>query len=169
MARLGCKCGAEMTNTVAPSEHILNIYYMKEAEDAIRDNPNIRLWDFYTGWDEKNNRKISFKRRKELVEYWYCTECKKIYEVQAISCGKMLRGFEPSKEYPEKESEISKELVVLWDVEMDNCLSDENMTLKKYLNKNNNRRYFISEDEVFVLVKNNQNETIAVYKQFELS
>ena len=55
MARLGCKCGAEMTNTVAPSKHEINVFYMTEAESAIQMNPEIRLWDFYSGWDEKNN------------------------------------------------------------------------------------------------------------------
>ena len=60
MARLGCKCGAEMTNTEAPSKHEINVFYMTEAESAIQMNPEIRLWDFYSGWDEKNNCPVSF-------------------------------------------------------------------------------------------------------------
>lgn len=168
MARLGCFCGAEMTNTVAPSKNLLKIFYYNEAEDAIRENPTIRLWDFYTGWDEKNECKNSFMKRTEPVEYWKCSVCKRVYEVQAKSCGRILRAYKPQEEFDEDSVRISdlKELLVLEDVEMDDMLSEEEgMTLKEYLNKRKQLRYFISEDEETALMVNGDNQIVGAYKQ----
>lgn len=67
MARLGCRCGAEMTNTIVPSRNEINVFYESEAEEAIQMNPEIQLWDFYTGWDERNNCGNSFQNRVEPV------------------------------------------------------------------------------------------------------
>ncbi len=169
MARLGCKCGADMTNTVSPSQNILNIYYYKEAQEAIRTNPEIRLWDFYSGWDEKNERRNTFQNRNESVEYWYCTECKKIYEVQAVSCGKILRVYEPSDEEKKETLDYSEldEIILLWDVEMDEILSsNEKMTLEQYLNEEKTVRYFISLDETTVYVVKNS-VIVDCYKKME--
>ncbi len=67
MARLGCKCGADMTNTISPSKNIINIFYLKEAMNAINSNPRIRLWDFYTGWDDKITAIIVFRKEMNLL------------------------------------------------------------------------------------------------------
>ena len=80
MARLGCHCGADMTNTDGPSPHRLNVFLKSEVDKALSYNPDIPLWDFYTGWDELAECRNSFQNRSEPVEYWYCTECKRIYE-----------------------------------------------------------------------------------------
>jgi hypothetical protein len=160
MARLGCKCGAEMTNTEAPSKHELNVFYKSEAEVAIKGNPEIRLWDFYTGWDEKNNCENSFQNRKEPVEYWFCTECKRVHEVQAVSCGRIVRSFEPLEIGVNQLIDYStlEELIVLTDFEMDELLSThENMTLSEYIEHEAQARYFITSDEKKVyIVKDGQ-------------
>ena len=168
MARLGCYCGAEMTNTVAPSKNILKIFYYSEAEDAIRENPTIRLWDFYTGWDEKNECNNSFMKRIEPVEYWKCSACKRVYEVQAQSCGQILRAYKPQEKFETESVNISnlKELLVLKDVEMDELLSeDARMTLDEYLKKRKPFRYFISEDEETAFMVSGDNEIVGAYKQ----
>lgn len=168
MARLGCKCGAEMSNTVTPSNNNLNIFFLKEAQEAIIKNPEIRLWDFYTGWDEKNNCNNSFKSRDEDVEYWFCTECKKIYEVQAISCGKILRIYEPNEKEEVDLSYILSldELILLWDTEMDEMLStNDKMTLEEYINQEKKLRYYISKDERSIFIVNNNSEIVKIYKQ----
>ncbi len=167
MARLGCFCGAEMTNTVAPSENLLKIFYYCEAENAIKDNPGIRLWDFYTGWDEKNRRNNSFMKRIEDVEYWKCPACKRVYEVQAQSCGNIIRAYERNEDCDKGKVSVSglKELVVLKDVEMDDMLSEnEGMTLKDYLRKEKPIRYFSSEDETTVYEVNSDDQIVEVYK-----
>ena len=48
MARLGCHCGADMTNTDGPSPHRLNVFLKSEVDKALSYNPDIPLWDFYT-------------------------------------------------------------------------------------------------------------------------
>ena len=121
--------------------------------------------DDYT---ENNNCYDSFKKRKEPVEYWYCTECKKIYEVQAVSCGKIMRVYEPC-DVEEKEIDFSslKELLLLWDVDMDEILSsNEKMTLEQYLKKEKTIEYYISLDERMVYVVKNS-EVVGCYKKME--
>ena len=52
MAGLACYCGADMTDTEGPSPHLLNVFLRSEIDKALSYNPNICLWDLYTGWDE---------------------------------------------------------------------------------------------------------------------
>lgn len=167
MARLGCKCGAEMSNTMAPSKNNLNVYYICEAKEAIQNNPNIKLWDFYTGWDEINNCKDSFQKRDEDVEYWYCTECKRLYEVQAVSCGKILKTYEPceNKDIIMPDILCLDELIFLWDVEMDELLSkNDKMTLTEYLAQTTFPKYYISKDKKTIYVVDNVG-CVRFYKQ----
>lgn len=159
MARLGCRCGAEMTNTEAPSKHELKVFYRSEAEVAIQNNPLIRLWDFYSGWDDKNNCEESFQSRGEPVEYWYCTECKRVHEVQAASCGKILRSYIPQTgDNRDIDYRSLEELILLTDIEMDELLSTcETMTLKEYINRDTPIKYYITDNETIVyIVKNGQ-------------
>lgn len=166
MARLGCVCGGEMSNSQGPSKHILNVFYMTEAEAAITYNPQIKLWDFYTGWDEKNKCDNSFRNRSEPVEYWHCTECGRVHEVQAISCGKRLRDYCPHTldDEPELNLNEMKELLVLTDMEMDKRLSENNsLTLADYIKNNNSVRYFITVDEQNVYIQENGGWKLKVY------
>ena len=41
MARLGCRCGAEMTNTEGPSPHRLNVFLKSEIDKALSYNQDI--------------------------------------------------------------------------------------------------------------------------------
>lgn len=168
MARLGCICGAEMTNTEAPSKNRLNIFYLKEAEAAIEKNSQIRLWDFYTGWDEKNECKNSFQNREEPVEYWYCPKCKRVYEVQAKSLGRIVRAFavENKNIANERPAQEKEELIVLFDTEMDELLTNnEMMTLAEYLKTNRAERFYISADANLVYVVKNDQGISRVYKR----
>ncbi len=72
MARLGCHCGADMTNTDGPSPHRLNVFLKSEVDKALSYNPDIPLWDFYTGWDELAECRNSFQNRSEfhVAEYY---------------------------------------------------------------------------------------------------
>jgi hypothetical protein len=149
MARLACYCGADMTDTKGPSPHLLNVFLRSEIDKALSYNPNICLWDLYTGWDELAECDNSFQNRSEPVEYWYCTECKRIYEVQAVSCGKILRCFKPVSDLTEEYSlEGYEELFILWDKEMDDIIcKDRNYLLKDYIVKPSTIRFFISSDQ----------------------
>ncbi|WP_027205892.1 hypothetical protein [Butyrivibrio fibrisolvens] len=166
MARLGCRCGAEMTNTIAPSNNIISIYYMKEVMDAIDLDPQIRLWDFYTGWDEKNNCNRSFQKRNEPVEYWYCTSCNRVYEVQARSCGKIIRCYRLDDEPYTNELDFSSltELLVLSDTHMDTLLSkNKELTLLSYLAHNTRSKVYISKDEKIAYIHDTNLDNTKVY------
>lgn len=169
MARLGCKCGSEMTNTISPSKNRLSIYYIHEALDAVNSNPQIRLWDFYSGWDEKNSCNNYFMDRNEPVEYWYCTNCKRVYEVQAKSCGKITRVYCVSKENNLTDIDYSSlsELLILADVEMDKLLSqNEKMTLQDYITQRNTQKVFISADErTAYIINKNTNKTFVYIRE----
>nr|WP_027871318.1 hypothetical protein [[Eubacterium] cellulosolvens] len=168
MARLGCICGAEMTNTDAPSKNRINVFYMREAREAIRNNPRIRLWDFYSGWDEKKACDDHFQNREEPVEYWYCPVCRRVYEVQAQSRGKIVRAYAPQTEIGESRAVNSgmEELIVLTDIEMDILLSsNEGMLLSEYLNAVKEERWFISLDENTVYTAKNGGCISSVYKR----
>lgn len=167
MARLGCTCGGEMTNTQGPSQHILNVFFVSEANEAIAYNPQIRLWDFYTGWDEIKDCEHSFQSRNQPVEYWYCTECGRIHEVQRISCGKIIRSYSP--QHLEKEPIVDlqnlKELLVLTDIEMDKMLVDYNeMLLSEYVNSPRNVKYYSSIDEKTVYIYENEHWKPLIYQ-----
>jgi hypothetical protein len=138
-----------MTDTEGPSPHLLNVFLKSEIEEALSYNPDICLWDLYTGWDELAECSNSFQKRSELVEYWYCTECKRVYEVQAISCGKILRCFKP---IPAPAGEYSlegfEELFILWDTEMDDIIcKDRYFLLKNYIAEPAKVKFFISADQ----------------------
>ena len=168
MARLGCVCGAEMTNTFSPSKHVLNIYYYEEVERALEENPKIRLWDFYTGWDEKKSCDNSFQNRPEPVEYWRCSECGRIHEVQAVSCGKKLRTYVPAlEEICEKLSPASlKEILPLTDIRMDEFLeTDSELLLRDYVAASRDTRYFINEAETDVYAQSAGQGLHLIYRE----
>ncbi len=149
MARLACYCGADMTDTNGPSPHLLNVFLRSEIDKALSYNPNICLWDLYTGWDELTECDNSFQNRSEPVEYWYCTECKRIYEVQAISCGRILRCFKSVADFTEEYNLNGfEELFILWDKEMDDVIcKDRYYLLKDYIERTFTIKFFISSDQ----------------------
>ena len=166
MARLGCICGADMTNTEAPSRNRISVFYLSEADAAIHNNPKIKLWDFYSGWNEKDVRNDTFQLRNEPVEYWYCTYCKRVYEVQAESCGRIIRTYEPIEPKGQDFSDDigTKELLVLTDIEMDQRLSEEpELLLKDYLDRAREIKYYISADESMVYAVEGKRNIIAMY------
>lgn len=149
MARLACYCGADMTDTEGPSPHLLNMFLKSEIDNALLYNPDICLWDLYTGWDELTESDNSFQNRSEPVEYWYCTKCKRIYEVQAISCGRILRCFKTVSDLTEIYSlEGLEELFILRDKEMDGIIcKDRYYRLKDYIEQPSTEKFFISSDQ----------------------
>lgn len=165
MARLGCHCGADMTNTEGPSPHRLNVFLKSEIEEALLYNPDIPLWDFYTGWDELSECRNSFQNRSEPVEYWYCTECKRIYEVQAISCGRILRCFKYVSDLTEEYSlEGLEELFILWDKEMDDFLDlGSDYRLKDYISQVSVKHYISSDQNTIYGIDVSTNKLICKY------
>lgn len=93
MSRMLCKCGSTLGSSISPSPYGLSIYYEEEISDAIKENPKVELSDFLTGWDNVNEMQKDFMNRHEPVEYWYCPECHRVYEIQARVGGRWLRVY----------------------------------------------------------------------------
>ncbi len=147
MAGLLCRCGAGMETTTCPSPHKLMIYYKCEIDAALQLDPNITLSDFLSDWSTLRNCHHSYMNRKEPVEYWFCTECSRVYEVQAKPLGHWLRIFKLIN------SDVAdydnwKQIFVLLDVETDDATErDVNASLNQYLKDHDSMKYYISPDE----------------------
>ena len=153
MARMLCKCGALMGTSVSPSPYSLYVYYEQEVRSAIAENPKIQLSDFLSDWDEVNGEQKEFMKRSEPVEYWYCTECQRVYETQAKMGGHWLRAYQRTELQPRNVSfEGWTRIYIFKDLETDAALEEKPyLLLSDYLEMNTDVRYFIAPDERTVI------------------
>lgn len=142
MGRLGCNCGATMSSVDCPSPNIVHIFEEKEVNKALENNPSIRLWDFRS------------MRRK--YEYWYCTSCRRVHQVN-VETGYCVLRYTP---IGKSEDQIGimgipagwQELYVITDVELDDVTErDFSITLAEYLPKVK-RRVMLSPDQQTAVV-----------------
>lgn len=80
MGRLGCNCGAIMSNVDCPSKNMLEVYTAAEVDSAIKADKNITLWDFST--------------MDRPYEYWYCTDCRRVHKVDN-TIGRCILRYKP--------------------------------------------------------------------------
>lgn len=151
MARLGCRCGEGMYRSDDPSPYIVYIYYKEEADNAMKDNPEITLNDFLTGWDEKHDCDCDYMDRPEPVDYWFCPVCKRVYEVQYIPGGRWLRIYHrPDVAVPESLNGW-KQIYFFTDTEVHDATEpDWDIRLSDYLQQHDNVRYYLSPNEKIV-------------------
>ncbi len=151
MARLGCRCGEGMYRSDDPSPYIVYIYYKEEAHNAMKDNPEITLNDFLTGWDEKHDCDRDYMDRPEPVDYWFCPVCKRVYEVQYIPGGRWLRIYHRSDVAAPESLEGWKQIYFMTDTEVFDA-TEENwgIRLSDYLQRHDNVQYYLSPDEIIV-------------------
>lgn len=150
MARLECRCGESMSTSVCPSPNIINIFTKEEIKEALIRTPNILLWDYYT--DTYNG-----------VEYWYCPKCKRIYFVEAVPLGSVLKVYAPFNSNSSPIFSFSKsnynELFILFDTEIDAITElSFGITISDYFKAPQKTRYF----------RDNTNDVIYVYKNGNL-
>ena len=135
MARFGCICGNTLSNTNCPSDCIIHIFTKEDAMRALNHDENITLLDFLSGWDEKDNCQRRFISGN--MEYWYCPECKRIYQVEAVSCGKATARYLYSDINLDSDIDNLRQsdnrLFVLSDVSLDNLTEKNNITLKWFI------------------------------------
>jgi hypothetical protein len=67
MARLKCKCGNSLSNSIDFATDIYYIFSKKEILEAIKKNAQLLYWDFYID-------------REPECDYWYCSRCKRMME-----------------------------------------------------------------------------------------
>lgn len=142
MGRLGCNCGAAMSSVDCPSPNIIHIFEEKEVKNALKENPSIGLWEF---------RSI---RRK--YEYWFCTDCKRVHQVD-VETGYCVLRYTP---IGKSEDQIGimgipadwQELYVITDAELDDVTErDFSVKLIEYLPKVK-RRVMLSPDQQTAIV-----------------
>ncbi len=171
MSRLGCKCGHIMGSTESPSPYSIYVYYESEITQAISDNNNLTVMDFLSNWDEKHSCKKQYMKRKEEVDYWYCLECKRVYECQVKIGGHWLRV------YQRKEAEITEsfdkklctKLYVFTEIHSDNVTEIKpNILLSEFID-NLSKAYYTSIDEnTIYVVSKDSNELLYIYELEEV-
>ena len=85
MANLGCTCGRRMSSTNLPSDNIIYVFPKKGVRETLELNPDISLLDY----ERDYNREL---------EYWYCTECRRVHVVDNVPCGKVLTVYESDRD-----------------------------------------------------------------------
>ena len=172
MARMLCKCGEIMGTSVSPSPYIIYVYYEQEVRSAIAENPKIQLTDFLSDWDEVNREQKKFMKRSEPVEYWYCTECQRVYETQAKMGGHWLRAYQRVESQPQNVSfEDWTRIYILKDVETDAALEEApRLLLSDYLEMHIDICYFIASDERTVIAASTDMQNVQfAYIQEEIA
>jgi hypothetical protein len=149
MSRLGCKCGHVMGSTESPSPYSIYVYCESEINNAISDNRNLKVMDFLMNWDEVNGCKKQYMKRKEEVDYWYCTECKRVYECQVKIGGHWLRVYRKkdvdNSEPLDKDKLLS--LYIFSETYSDKETEDNPDILLSDFISNLHMAYFITKDE----------------------
>ena len=151
MARLGCRCGEGMYTSDDPSPYIVYIYYKEEVDNAIKENPEITLHDFLTGWDEQHDCNRDYMDRPEPVDYWFCPVCKRIYEVQYIPGGRWLRIYRRSDAAVLESIVGWKQIYFTTDTEVYAATEEDwEICLSDYLQQHDAVLYYLSPDEKIV-------------------
>lgn len=153
MARIKCVCGNRMSNSDAPSKNILNVFKRTDVKSALKETPNISLFDFETS-------------QTENFEYWYCTECKRVHVVEKIPNGKVIRRY---KNINEKESvpQETKEQIYVYSATELYDLEEENfkITLAEVIEQSGEKHlYYLTPDKKSVFRKTNELYGFKVYE-----
>ena len=155
-----------MGTSDCPSPYSLDIYYASEVQQALSDDPDITLFDFLLGWSEKEGRRKEYQHRKEPVEYWYCTECRRVYEVQAVARGRWLRIYKMVDSGEVIDYAGWTQIYVMPDTETD-AATEENfgITLAEYVKQHDAVNYYLSPDETTAVgVRKEQSMQLLRYK-----
>ncbi|MCR5812099.1 MAG: hypothetical protein K6G34_12110 [Lachnospiraceae bacterium] len=169
MSRMLCKCGATMGTSISPSPYSVSVYYDREVLSAIEDNPRILLSDFLTDWDAVNGAQKSFMKRAEPVEYWYCTECHRVYETQMRSCGHWLRVYRRTEsQLLNTEHQQWTRIYVFPERETDVILESEpELLLADYIRMHAQTHYCLSPEERMVVALDGEGNLECLYIQEE--
>lgn len=171
MSRLGCKCGHVMGSTDSPSPYSIYVYYESEVTQAISKNSNLTVMDFLVNWDEKNGCKKQYMKRKEEVDYWYCTECKRVYECQVKIGGHWLRVYQrkEAKSGIAFDKNECVQIFVFSEVYSDSA-TEENpkVLLSEFVKKLSNAYYANSDESKVYVVDKESGKLLYMYELEEM-
>lgn len=148
MAKMACYCGASMSNVDCPSENVIYVMNKERVESALKYNHQITLIDFITNWDVLKDTKKPFI--SEEYDFWYCTQCKRVYQSEIKIGGNKLAvyAYDPEVDSIDQETLFSlQELIVFTDIEEYNATETEPPTsLEDFVSSLSGMRYFITDD-----------------------
>lgn len=134
MAKVGCLCGARLSDVNCPSDDIIYIYRYHELEAVIKQNADITLWNFYESTMGEHL-------------YWRCNKCGRVY--------KFPDGAEASPDEIYRRDDFTgdvntndlDELMVFSDVEIDTITEDDpDISLKEFIgNRQIYESYYLDE------------------------
>ena len=172
MSRMLCKCGEILGTSATPSPYSLSVYYEKEVISALEKNPDIRLSDFLTDWDAVNETQYGFMKRSEPVEYWYCPECRRVYETQPQIGGQWLRIYQRA-EFSDITMSFEgwSRIFIFTEIDTDALLEvSPQLRLSEYLHKHEGLLYLLSPDEkTLVAIADDTRNVQYIYTQEEPS
>lgn len=171
MSRLGCKCGHIMGSSACPSPYSIYVYYASEVNQAISENNKITLMDFLGDWDEKNNCPKQYMKRKEVVDYWYCTECKRVYECQIKIGGHWLRVYEKKKVGSDEGVDKNKcsRLYIFSEKCSDNATEDNpKILLSDFINSLETEYYANSDETKIYALSKDSRKLLYIYEIEEI-
>lgn len=125
MSSLLCKCGNELSGTISPSPYFLDIYTEKELREALEYRPDID-WILLTFLGPQRDEKpLPFMLRNENVEYWYCPECGRVYEV-GHHTGNFLRIYKRTCSIPEIPEDGLETIYAFTETYAEDCYQGKN-------------------------------------------
>lgn len=153
MAKLKCTCGNGMSNSNDPNEYTISVYKKSDVENAVNEEPQMRLIDFDTlDWD---------------YEYWYCPECGRVHKVENIPCGKVVKRLIKNIDKVSLKARDSawEDYYVFSDVEMYDA-EEEDRTLADFVNElGESHLYLINDSKDEVYKENGSGEYELVYME----
>ncbi len=165
MANLGCYCGTTLYDTGTPSQNRIHIYTESEIQASLKLVPKLKFWDF-----TYDSEKFPVKNENQ-IEYWYCTDCGRVYVVPhkpnalTLWVYEKLPGNIPDGVRVDKSWE---RLHIFTDTEgydaaeANNCAGYDTVMLEDFIYRRPRKFvYFISPDEKYVVAQNAADKTFA--------
>lgn len=89
--------------------------------------------------------------RNEPVEYWFCPVCKRVYEVQSITCGRWLRIYKKLDNIVSEDFNTWSQIYVISDMDVYAVYEKyPEILLSDYLQQHDSVLYYLSPDERIV-------------------
>lgn len=163
MARYGCLCGNIMYDTDDPCEYNLEVYFGSEIEDALNYNPDLLWFHLLQEWDDKRRCEKHYMHRPE-VHYWYCTKCKRVYEINTQT-RRCARVYKRTTHIPEGCNESWNTLYAVREVDIyPYTEANDDLTVDEYINRIPHKySYKISPDESRVIAFDNEGKPAFAY------
>ena len=120
MAKLGCRCGCALSNSVCPSPNIIEVFTKESVDKGISEG--IKLYDYDSNYDDG-------------YEYWICRKCLRVYKVPNGVNESAESVYVRVTNLVDSLPKESQEIFIYTEMEIDAALEEnEYLTLKQFVN-----------------------------------